>query len=266
MRATKSLPQVSAAERTGQQLMATWGPRVGLAMVMGLSLIMRLPALTWPLNQQPSAPCCGHPDENAHYDISRSFQRDADQSDYIYLPGLAFLTYVGERTGLGRLADALAPPGPTGERQATIRGIYTARLISLLFSLLGTWLTYVICWQTGLSRWSASCGAAFLALSPLFSVYTIRGLPDVPNAVLVLASVAVFLRWQERRTTVLLAAFAILTGAAFAVKLGVTIGLALALQILVTSHRRMTDAALLLAGLVAGALLTSAGLHRRGGR
>ncbi len=238
---------------------AIWGPPLGVIIALALSLLMRFPALTWPLNQQRDAPCCGHPDERVHYVLSRRFQREADQRPYSYPPGLAYLTYIGERTGLGRLADALAPPGAGGAKRQQIRGIYTARLISLLFSVLGIWLMYALCRQAGLSRWLASCGAAFLAFSPLFSVHSIYGLADVPNAVLVLASVALFLRWCERPAATLLAAFALLTGAAFAVKLGVTIGLALAPRILVTSHRRMRDLALLVGGGAAGAVLTSGG-------
>ncbi len=238
-------------------LLATWGPPLGVALAFALSLLIRFPAFTWPLNQQPSAPCCGHPDEWTHYMISRSFAGYAHRINYP--PGLGYMTHLAGKAGVGRLAASLAPPDAGGEQLAHIRGVYTMRLLVLLFSGAGVWLLYLLGQTAGLSRWVSACAAAFLAFSPLFLVYSIFGLADVPTTVLVLAYVYCYLRWSETDRLRFLVGFALLVGAALAVKLGVVIAIPLGLHVLLTSHRRMAHATILLAGTVAGAFLVSGG-------
>jgi len=257
-----SVQKVAARSHEGARsfslVLTSWGPPMGVVMALALSLLMRFPALTWPLNQQPYAPCCGHPDELKHYVISRSFAGRPHRVGYP--PGLGYMTHLAQKAGLGRLATSLAPPSASGTELKKIRLVYTARLLSLLLSCAGVWLLYALSRKAGLSGWVAACAAGFLICSPLYLVYSIYGLADVPNAVLILAYVYAFVRWSERQGTGFLVAFGLLVGGALAVKLGVIIALPLALHVLVTSRRRGVDAALLGLGTMAGAYVMSGGV------
>lgn len=226
-----------------------------LAVVMLLSLALRLPALTWPLNQQPQTRCCGHPDEGNHYEILRSLPSIHPQGEHA--PGFAVIVYLAERLGAGHAAQLFVPANAIDHDRT--RAIYTARLVSIGFSLLAVWLVYLLGRSFGATGLHAVTGAALVALSPLFSAQSIYGLPDIPNLALVLGYVYVFIRWTKRPAPLLLFGLAFLVGAALAVKLGFLVALPLMLFMILRSDRRIRDAALLCAGVAAGGILVSGG-------
>ena len=227
---------------------------IALAAAMLLSVAIRLPALTWPLHQQPASFCCGHPDEGDYYAIFSSFGSTWDDD---HPPGFAFAVYLADRLGLGRVAQLLIPPEATD--RARTRGVYTARLVSLLCSLVVGWLVYVLGRRSGMAGPFAASASALVLFSPLFSVYSMYGLPDVLNMALILGYVYVFLQLTESPASWRLLAFAFLVGGAFAVKLGVLIAAPLVVHVVLLSARRAASAALLGLGLTTGAFVVSGG-------
>lgn len=116
----------------------------------------------------------------------------ADMPAYLYTP-LGFMP----EAKLGRLT----PTYPIGLPLCLMVFIPVfgvakgANLVLLLHALAGAGLIYALGRALGLKAWAALLGTAMLALSPLYLLYSLQAMSDVPATVWVLA--AILLAWRS---------------------------------------------------------------------
>jgi len=191
-----------------------------LVLITAVGVFLRKSGLEWLVGAGPTPSFSFHPDDRRFVAMVSDFERGSVDG---YVLGMG--------TQLFLLNALLSRIGAHPNVAVLMRGI------TLFYAALSIALTYLLARQMGHSRRVGVLAAALLAVAPLHAVSSHFGTADITVVFyfyLSLMAGAAYLRTGLQRDFIV---FAALCGAAVAIKFFVTLGVALALVVLIDPYR-----------------------------